>query len=126
MESVDSQRRPLPRVVYSAAIAEAQLKAVQFLKQEKAAKEGRKLGAASADATPPMPSASAAAAPPPGLGGAPGAAVPAAGPTPLGSRAGSGASSVSGTQEVTSKPHARFKAIPGAGVGTQSSQTVGG
>lgn len=69
------------------------------VEQEKAAKEGRKLGAASADATPPMAVVGAATAPPPGLDG-PGAASTAPGPAPLGSRAGSGTSSVSGTQEV--------------------------
>jgi len=71
--------------------------------QEKAAKEGRKVGAASADATPPLnvaAGAGAAGGPPPGLGGAPGAAVAASVPAPLGSRAGSGTSSVSGAPEV--------------------------
>ncbi len=70
--------------------------------QEKAAKEGRKVGAASADATPPLNVAAgggAAGGPPPGLI-APGAAATASVPAPLGSRAGSGTSSVSGAPEV--------------------------
>ena len=78
-------------------------------------KEGRKVGAASADATPPLNVAAggAAAGPPPGLG-APGAAA-AAVPAPLGSRAGSGTSSASGAPEVRVCPDpSRTPALTGS------------
>ena len=61
-------------------------------------KDGRKMGAASADAPPPIIPAAPSTGPPPGLG-VPGVG-PASGPAPLGSRAGSSTSSASGAPEV--------------------------